>query len=1278
MRPLLSLGEGGRFFVDAGELAIILRLVDQATADLKQAKQVLKDLGDESATAAAQVDKLDASSGTLNKTLGNLAQSAVTGVGAFLGYRAVDTVMTGVGQAFDFVKSSAIGMNSDLETAALQFETLMGSASEAEKHVADLFEFAERTPFETAPIIEASRLLETFGGEALNTTEQLTRLGDASAATSGPINELGFWTGRLYSQLESGKPFGEAAMRLQELAVLSPTARAEMEALQAAGASSAEVFRVFEADLDRFSGAMERQAGTWAGLRSTLTDSLALAASQGLKPFFELAKDGLDEINRYLGSAEFDDFANGFAASMQVAADGVRGLISTVRDLAASRDFAEFASTMQGVGDIVLDVTTATGRLSVVVGKELVPAVGDVIVGLEPIVTGLQSLIDTIEAIPTPDEQKTEDWRRFWEGVADGSTGASEAMANWAVDLLPRVNDGSLELLDGLIRINGVFGDIEEATRSLTTTTDDNADATQRQIEYQRQNAEMSDEARAAVARLTDTTADATLAYHRHNQVVEDSGEGLTAWEVHMLNAAAATYDVQSALSGLEGAYQAAGDAANIFNQQSSEYGQIASTIEAARDALIERQQQNIDLTMEEQRFLENYPQIYDRVTGAQDDATIQAGLFAGSQVDVMLAQDDAAASSDNLVSSVGDANAALADAQAQSGLTTDGALDLAAALSDVGIELGNLDGQSATLALNLAEGGGVGTTAGARGGATRFEQRAEDLGITGRIQGAGAALADLDGSSAEVTATVDDVDARTDLEWIENTKNRLDGSGFVIVASVDTSAVDRAVQYIDDSLPHSPAKRGPLSREPDWRFLFGTMPAAAGAAVDETVRNIGAEFDILFAHITEGWGQVVTAIQHDFTGPNIVDIMTGEAASNLEQDIAALQAYMDALLEAGFAPDSPEMQALRQRYQELMQELALVSEIAGTDAAKEYWREWADENLPKSYMRGLVDIFEEFGITAGEYFAEAFWDEFASGPGRPGDGSGSIIDKLLNGDDEPIGVPIEIEVRARDIGGDEVTLVEGVQQIAEEALAELARIFAEYPEVAVGMVDDLVQAVVDGRLPFEEAMRLLAMIPEDDLIPALERLEEQLTVDLAEALLKFGPNSPEVQAILQALQAIEAAASATDDAISQIPDSLANLPGSKGYQAPGDQSPGGVGPTGSVAPVGGFGGLADIDALTAQLAGGARLNLPADQFRQVMQALQATVYLDDDGLYRPDPGGGFTLYGSPGDYYVNPYGPNGGQGGGGDTHIYIDGREVTSAALQHLRRETPVGTVAP
>src|SRR3989304_2131238 len=239
-----------------------------------------------------------------------------TTIGTALGFGGAPLVMGGVSKVFSLVSGSIIGMNAELETSTLQFETLFKDADRAKKHVKSLFDFAAKTPFETGPIIQASRIMQTFGGDALNTEENLRRVGDAAAVANIPINEVGFWVGRAYSAIKNGQPFGEAAMGLQEMAVLSGEAPLKMEKLQKTGADSAEIWSVFESVLDSNKGAMEKQAGTFKGLTSTITDNIKMASATAFKPLFDLVKDILGGFTALVSAPAFMKWAENIAAGI--------------------------------------------------------------------------------------------------------------------------------------------------------------------------------------------------------------------------------------------------------------------------------------------------------------------------------------------------------------------------------------------------------------------------------------------------------------------------------------------------------------------------------------------------------------------------------------------------------------------------------------------------------------------------------------------------------------------------------------------------------------------------------------------------------------------------------------------------------------------------------------------------------------------------------------------------------------------------------------------------
>lgn len=293
--------------------------------------------------------------------MGGVLKNALSTMAGMVGG---DLSVRGLMASFGGLKEAIIGTNATLESSTLQFETLMGSAERAKTHVESLFEFAKKTPFETGPVIQASKLLQTFGGDALNTTKNLTMVGDATAATGGQINDLAFWVGRAYSMIQGGQPFGEAAMRLQELAVLTPKARQEMEALQKQQKGSAEVWKVMEKELSRFSGAMEKQAGTWAGVTSTLKDIFNLTLAKAFEPAFKAVRDSIKGLNDYLSGPEFTKGAEAFTKGF---GNAIKGLANIFRELwplvvTTGKVVFEVATMLVSAGKAIIDVWSAMPR----------------------------------------------------------------------------------------------------------------------------------------------------------------------------------------------------------------------------------------------------------------------------------------------------------------------------------------------------------------------------------------------------------------------------------------------------------------------------------------------------------------------------------------------------------------------------------------------------------------------------------------------------------------------------------------------------------------------------------------------------------------------------------------------------------------------------------------------------------------------------------------------------------------------------------------------------
>lgn len=164
----------------------------------------------------------------------------------------------------------------ELEQSIVQFSVLLGSESAAQQRMKELTDFANTTPFELPEVVTASKLLQTFGGNALATGKSLTMVGDMASAAGVGFNEVAMWVGRANTAMMAGREFGEASMRLQELGLMSGTTRAHLEALQQSGVKGQKLWDEFTTGMSKYTGMMEKQSQTTKGLQSTMSD----AASQ--------------------------------------------------------------------------------------------------------------------------------------------------------------------------------------------------------------------------------------------------------------------------------------------------------------------------------------------------------------------------------------------------------------------------------------------------------------------------------------------------------------------------------------------------------------------------------------------------------------------------------------------------------------------------------------------------------------------------------------------------------------------------------------------------------------------------------------------------------------------------------------------------------------------------------------------------------------------------------------------------------------------------------------
>lgn len=312
------------------------KMVDGAFGTGKGADALVKDVQ----RAESALQGLHASA----SKVGSAIQGVFMGIGGALATKGLEAV----GGAFGAVKGAVVDMNATLETSKISWGVLLGSTDAAEKKLGELYDFAAKTPFDFPGVEKASRLLQTFGGDALNTADNMTMIGDIASGVGQPFEEVAMWTGRMYDAMQSGKPFGESAARLQEMGAMSGATRTRLEEMQKAGVSGAEMWATFGNEMGRFGGMMEKQSTSFSGRMATMSDTLTQLAATAGKPIFDLMSNALGVLldENHLGSPKVAEFATALSTQL---AGGITKAISWIGQLASGfLDFGKQATAALG------------------------------------------------------------------------------------------------------------------------------------------------------------------------------------------------------------------------------------------------------------------------------------------------------------------------------------------------------------------------------------------------------------------------------------------------------------------------------------------------------------------------------------------------------------------------------------------------------------------------------------------------------------------------------------------------------------------------------------------------------------------------------------------------------------------------------------------------------------------------------------------------------------------------------------------------------------------
>lgn len=175
-----------------------------------------------------------------------------------------------------------VRVRGEFQQLNIAFETMLGSKEKADKLMADVVDFAAKTPFELTDLAQATKSLLAFGYTSEDVMKDIKALGDVSAGLSVPIGRLILNLGQVKSV---GKLTGRELRDFQiagvpivaELAKNLGKAEDEIAEMVSAGKIGfkevQDAFRSMSAEGGRFANLMDKQAGTVTGKISNLQDA---------------------------------------------------------------------------------------------------------------------------------------------------------------------------------------------------------------------------------------------------------------------------------------------------------------------------------------------------------------------------------------------------------------------------------------------------------------------------------------------------------------------------------------------------------------------------------------------------------------------------------------------------------------------------------------------------------------------------------------------------------------------------------------------------------------------------------------------------------------------------------------------------------------------------------------------------------------------------------------------------------------------------------------------
>ena len=288
--------------------------LDARIADIEgKIRRSLQGAEREAARGEARISSVFRRAGNSINVLGQQAAQAGVILGALFAV---------AGAGFVAFGTKAVMASAQMETTAIAFKSLLGSAEAAKTFIAEIQDFAAKTPFEFVGLTQAARTFMAFGVDASKIIPIMQTLGDAVGKVGGSSQAIAAITRAFTQMMSTGRLNAQDMMQLANAGI-----QAWPMLAQAMGVSVMEVRAMAEKGLisgvdavqtllegmqATSQGQMQNMAGTFSQLMSNLQDVSdqtmivigdAIERTFGLKGKLGGMIDGLTELQTKLKGA---------------------------------------------------------------------------------------------------------------------------------------------------------------------------------------------------------------------------------------------------------------------------------------------------------------------------------------------------------------------------------------------------------------------------------------------------------------------------------------------------------------------------------------------------------------------------------------------------------------------------------------------------------------------------------------------------------------------------------------------------------------------------------------------------------------------------------------------------------------------------------------------------------------------------------------------------------------------------------------------------------------